>query len=142
MKSVLLLKPDGEWEIVSITGGEGNYKELHKLLECRCFSMVQRRIGNKVYDIWHDDEFLLKENNEIGDVTALCDDVIEMLFGNLIIANHEGEEISSLTGDDIDNIVRHIKVYNGEWTNVEYETSCGTFSVPLRPKQMALIYNI
>jgi len=50
------------------------------------FTIASRKIGRKVYDIYCDDEGLLKDKKY---VTALCMDYPEVLCGDLLIAKHD-----------------------------------------------------
>ena len=38
-----------------------NYKELYPIIKCDLFEHATRKIGNKVYDFWFDEEYLLNE---------------------------------------------------------------------------------
>ena len=67
--------------------------EIYDLLNCHCFDIVKRKIGESEIDIFCDDEFLFSEKlpsaiNEYGQIS---------LLGNLIFAscdNSTGETIS------------------------------------------------
>lgn len=77
-------------------------EDLYEVLNCRCVTCVTRKIGDKYYDIWADDEGLLVDSPRIN---AGSEDAKEILCGNLLIANSDGEgNISPLSDDDIVNI--------------------------------------
>ena len=75
---------------------------------CRCVDCVCRKIGKNYYDIWVDDEGLLKEKRYIcGEL--ISNKASEILVGNIVIAksNEEGETIG-LTYDDLEEIHKYI----------------------------------
>jgi hypothetical protein len=77
--------------------------KFHELLNCRCFAIPKRRIGGKYFDIYCDDEGLIKD--EQPPVSAYSISKREpMLVGNLIIANHD------MAGDTIDLSDEDIKL--------------------------------
>lgn len=80
--------------------------DYYRHLECDCFDIAQRKIGDKYYDIFVDDIGLFKDDPR---VTALTEDGEPMLVGNLIFANHDNQgNTTSLTDEDIDNIMNHV----------------------------------
>lgn len=95
-----------------------DYKELYKLIECDCFEHATRKIGNKYYDFWFDEEYLLKDYKATH-ITAICMNYEEMIFGNLLITNTEEGEITTLTNEDIINIQNNIKVYIASYLEKE-----------------------
>lgn len=81
----------------------------YELIGCRCIDIVQRRIGNKYFDIICDDEGALVEDPV---VSAVDTQFHQMLFGNLIISKSDGEgNLIDLSYDDIKQILRHTKTY-------------------------------
>ena len=93
----------------------GNLDDYYKYLECDCFDIANRKIGGKRFDVFVDDEGLLKENPI---PTAINGSGNVMLVGNLIFANHDYEgNTTSLSDDDIE-IIKKSKVVgfssNGE----------------------------
>lgn len=88
--------------------------EFLRLLNCRMFDIVTRKIGGIEFDIYCDDEFLFTERPL---VTAVYEDLEPQLCNNLIITHStpEGETIG-ITDEDVkvldDHIAFNIK-YNG-----------------------------
>ena len=67
-----------------------------------------RKIGDKYYDIWLDDEGLFKAEKGHLKGTALCKDAAEILVGNILILNSNEEgETTSLSEEDIENVKAH-----------------------------------
>ena len=113
--------PKGESQIsfsdfVKVVDYNGDISEIHNYLDCDCFDIVGRRIGGKTFDIFCDDEGLLKRN--ILSYQAKDDNY--SLVGNLLITNtnEEGETIG-LSASDIDlvisNIVKVLVVLKGKF---------------------------
>ena len=81
-----------------------NYKELYPIIQCDLFEHATRKVGDKYYDFWFDEEYLLKED-KIGQFTACSLYPEEVIFGNLLITtSNEFGEIEGLTEEDITNI--------------------------------------
>ncbi|HCJ37841.1 MAG TPA: hypothetical protein DHV37_05890 [Erysipelotrichaceae bacterium] len=81
--------------------------DYYKYLNCGCFDIATRKIGDKYYDIFVDDEGLFKDNPIMS--MANIDNGEPMLVGNLIFANHDDEgNTTSLSDEDMNNIKRHI----------------------------------
>lgn len=96
----------------------------YEILKCSCIDIANRDIGGKRYDIVCDDEGLFKDAvypSAIGRGKNV------MLVGNIFIAgvaDDEGE-LTSLTDDDVDNIMSHVKrAYNSE-RNVSWPVVLG-----------------
>ena len=97
-----------------------NYKELYPLIDCDLFEHAIRKVGNKVYDFWFDEEYLLKEE-KFREFTACCVNYEEVIFGNLLITSNDGfGDIESLTEQDIENIKRNMPtiLFDGEFTKI------------------------
>ena len=100
-------------------------EDFYKALNCDCFDITQRIIGGKVFDIYCDDEGLLKANQKPS--TIVQGGMNSPLVGNLIFANHDAEgETVSLTAEDFktirDNIGYMGNVKTGEmWMAVQVE---------------------
>lgn len=78
---------------------------IYDILKCDTFDIATRKIGGRYYDIFCDDEGLLKEEQIIS---AIERGLTPMLVGNLMIANHDGAgETTTLTAEDIQIIKRH-----------------------------------
>ena len=92
-----------------------SYRDISNMLGCDLFTVASRKIGNKYYDIYCDDEFLLK-NNLLDKPTLITTDdndkIIEVLFGKIFICNaletDEGITMGSLSSDDINCIYKNI----------------------------------
>jgi hypothetical protein len=88
---------------------ELNYKDIssfHSMLNCKTFTVASRYIGHIAYDIYLDDEGLMKDDY----ITSMvCDNTFDFMVGNAFIALHDGEGgIKSLSDEDIENILAHI----------------------------------
>lgn len=101
---------------------EDDLQTYYRILNCDCIDIVHRNIGGKFFDIVCDDEALLKENPQFRAISKCRRDG---LFGNLFICNHDGENLSSLSEDDIrlieNNFVDCIDNKGNERTIVIYE---------------------
>lgn len=89
-----------------------DYKEIDKALGCDIFSIVGRRIGKskKVWDIYHDDNFLFMPRTGIK--TGQCINYDEMLFENIFVARHTPSgAMKGLTDDEVKEILDN--VHNG-----------------------------
>lgn len=89
--------------------------DYYEYLDCRCFDIATRKVGQTYYDIYCDDEGLLKADPILS---AINHDGEPMLVGNLIFALHNAEgETVGLTetniAEIIDNSVMAI-LYNGD----------------------------
>lgn len=91
--------------------------DYYKHIKCDTIDIVQRKIGNKVFDIICDDEGRFKNNPRLS-MISIYDDYMASLVGNLIFANHDAEgNTTSLSSEDIAMIkseaVRILDVDNG-----------------------------
>jgi len=84
----------------------GDLEDFYRVLECDCFDIATRKIGGKYFDIYVDDEGLLKDNPR---PSAITPDKEVMLVGNLFIcsSNEEGETIS-ISDDDCGLIFENV----------------------------------
>lgn len=83
-----------------------NYKSLYGILNCNTFTIATRKIGDKYFDIYCDDEGLLKDDYKFA---ASTEGGKEILAGNLFIVNHDDDgNIKSLTRDDVDLILSQV----------------------------------
>ena len=100
---LLLCKVDKEPEVVELPK-DHDYHDLKKLLEISSpLTVVERKIGDKYYDLWIDDEGLFKEPKYL---TGCCLNANEILCGNILIVNHgDNGETTGLSEDDIMNIL-------------------------------------
>lgn len=80
--------------------------DYYKYLRCDCFDIARRKLDNKYFDIFVDDEGLLKDDPIVSAITIKRE---PMLVGNLIFANHDGQgNTVSLSDEDIKLIKSHI----------------------------------
>lgn len=135
--SGLLISNRGEWEEVVFEND--NLEEMYNLVDCRCLDVVQRKIGDKYYDIWLDDEGLLK-----GELVpnGVCLNAYEILMGNLLIVNvsKSGKSVS-LELDDIANILLNLFVSKEDFVK-EYKTTCGDFNIDFLKDTACLLYEV
>ena len=103
---LLLIKPKEKFEVVKLPK-KHHYTDLKKLLEIDSpLTVVERKIGEKYFDIWLDDEGLLKEDRQL---TGACMNAGEYLVGNLLIATHDDEgNTTGLTDEQINLITKHL----------------------------------
>lgn len=85
---------------------DGSLESYYTILNCDTFDIASRKIGEHIYDIYCDDEGLLKDHPL---VSAISSDRHPMLVGNLFITktDEEGNTIS-LTDEEIDEVKRHL----------------------------------
>ena len=81
---------------------EENLQEFYDALDCHTIDIVQRKIGDRIFDIVCDDEGALCESPI---VSAIGKDCRVMLVGNLFVCNHYKEHLTSLSDDDAAYIV-------------------------------------
>jgi len=101
---------------VVYTVNSGSLEEYYNILNCTTFDIASRRIGSSYYDIYCDDEGLLKCNPV---VSAVSEDRQPMLVGNLFVTktNDEGETIS-LTAEEISEVLHNVTNLYDEDGNV------------------------
>lgn len=99
--------------------------DFYKYLKCSCFDIARRKIGGKYYDIFVDDEGLLKEGFIVSAIDSKGN---AMLVGNLIFANHDAEgNTTSLSEEDIANISNNIclcKYVDGDNVSIRFVLTC------------------
>ena len=96
-------------ELPKILDIEDELGVFYELINCRCIDIVQRKIGNKYFDVICDDEGLCKDNPV---VSAVDTQFRTMLVGNLIVSNSDDEgNLIDLSDEDIKQILRHTKTY-------------------------------
>ena len=85
---------------------DGSNESYHQILKCDIFTIATRRIGENYYDIYCDDEGLMKSKYF---VSAMSSEHEIMLVGNLFVvkSNDEGKAIS-LTDEEIEEVKRHL----------------------------------
>ena len=86
-----------------------NYKEIDRALGCPIFSIVGRKIGKsqKVWDIYHDDNFLFAPRTKIQ--TGVCTNYDEVLFENIFVARHTPSgKLKGLTDAEIEEVMSQV----------------------------------
>ena len=86
-----------------------DYREIDKALGCEIFSIVGRKIGKsqKVWDIYHDDNFLFQPRTGIP--TGKCTNYDEILFENIFVARHTPSgRMKGLTDEEIKEILDNV----------------------------------
>ena len=137
----VLLSPTGEPEIVDV---QKDYRDVKRLLEIESpVTIVERCIGGKYFDLWVDDEGLFKqEKDETILACGVCDNAQEILAGKILIVNHNGEEMASLTDEDIELIYANLKRINRDFVTVSYETSIGLLDMKFVKEGAILKYSV
>ena len=101
---------DGFAHEVRIVEGDGSYEFLKEQLDDVTMSVTVRRIKGKMYDMWIDDEFLLKDY-EGNPLACVCADFDEVLLGKVLIANRDEEgNTTPLSDEEVDEIVNSARV--------------------------------
>lgn len=86
-----------------------DYTDWYPFLDCDTFDIVVRNIGGRPYNIICDDEGLFRSSNFPAFLTLDEDgDICEIIYGTLFITNNEGEDLTSLTDEDVQHILNHI----------------------------------
>ena len=81
-----------------------NIEDFYRELNAEPFDVVSRYIGGRQYDIFVDDNGLLRNTNKIV-VSAVNGEFAPMLVGNLVFTNHDASgNTVSLTDEDIEHI--------------------------------------
>lgn len=80
--------------------------DIYANLKCDCFDIATRKIGDTYYDIYCDDEGLLKENLNISAINRNGE---VMLVGNLLFTQHNaGGLTESEVAEILENTVKVI----------------------------------
>lgn len=96
-----------------------DYKDLYPLLKCRTFDIQTRRVGVKTFDVYLDDEGLMKENHIVSGTTFHKGKPVEQFVGNLFICHHtSGGNIKSLTEEEQTHIINFVRLYHRPSENV------------------------
>lgn len=81
-------------------------QDFYDKLECDCFDIAHLKIGSKYFDLFVDDEGLLKTDQV---PSAVDKDGNVLLVGNIVFANHDSEgETTSLSDEDIAIIKKNL----------------------------------
>lgn len=101
----LLLEPHLNAFFPRVLCIENTLKGLREIIGCRCVACTEIEVAGKVYDVWSDDEALLKENPAPN--LYLSNELI--LFGNLVFAKHDEEgEMLGLTLADVHLLKKYL----------------------------------
>lgn len=127
---------------IEVSFGKRNISELKRLIGCDCLTCVTRKIGKKYYDFWIDDEGLFKESKD-GSILAsgLCMNAPEVIAGNILILNNDGEDIKSLDETDFVDIYSNLFVVKSE-TCFDYSTSIGDLKMKFMEGGVFVKYEI
>lgn len=137
----ILLSPSGEPEFVDV---KKDYRDVKRLLGIDSpVTVVERCIGGKYFDLWIDDEGLFKQEQD-GTILAcgVCDNAQEILAGKILIVNHNGEEMASLTNQDMELICENLKRINRDFVTVTYETNIGVLDMKFVKEGAILKYSV
>lgn len=97
---------DVKSNIIEVCEIEKKLESYYKILNCNLIDIVSMKIGHKNFDIICDDEGLMKEDITIS---AIYDDFIPALVGNLFIVRHDGRgNERSLTNEDVLLVLEHV----------------------------------
>lgn len=133
---VLVLNPTGKPEIMEVLN---DYKAIKQAINITSpVDCISRKIGDKYFDIWCDDEGLYKEDLK---ASAFCENANEILAGKILIANHRGEHTTSLKDEDIEKIFEHLRCLDEDYT-VDYASSLGIVKMKFDKEGVFLQYKI
>lgn len=112
MEMLLIDVNENKVKVVDVDG-LGDY---YKYIGCRCIDIVNRKIGDKRFEIICDDEGLFVENPK---TSAITQSGRPLLVGNLLIAGDTviDGELTPITANDVDyiyNFVIDVFSFNGE----------------------------
>lgn len=93
--------------IVEVEQGDNELQQFYDLIRCNYVEYHEFDIGGKTYDIICDEEFLINGKELVPSVAQdLNGKPWALIFGSILIANHDGEgNTVGLTDDDIVNIM-------------------------------------
>lgn len=100
---------DTKENTITVREVKDDINEFYKVLNCDCFDIARRRIGGKPYDILCDDMGRYVTEPVLSAINPFM--MEDYLVGNLIIVNHKGEDLTSLTPTDIARIYGHTGRY-------------------------------
>lgn len=100
----ILIKAGEKAEVIELQGDTIDYLKMKEYLQIDSpVTCVERKIGSKYYDLWLDDEGLLKdEESRIVSGVLMHEGSTEILIGNMLILKHDEEGNSiGLTDEEI-----------------------------------------
>lgn len=109
LKGVLLDVKNQELKVVklNIDRKDSSYlDEFYKLLECDLFDIAVRKFDGEYLDIFVDDEGLFKEDKIPSVVTFNGDEIVEVIYNNVLIFSNDGMgNTISLTDEQIEKVM-------------------------------------
>ena len=100
---------DTQKNTIDVREVKDDIHEFYEVLNCDIFDIARRKIGGKPYDILCDDMGRYVAEPIVSAVNPFF--LQDYLVGNLMIVNHKGEDLTSLTPTDIARIYAHIGKY-------------------------------
>ena len=100
---------DTQKNTIDVREVKDDIHEFYKVLNCDIFDIARRKIGGKPYDILCDDMGRYVAEPIVSAVNPFF--LQDYFVGNLMIVNHKGEDLTSLTPTDIARIYAHIGKY-------------------------------
>ena len=100
----ILIKAGEKAEVIELQGDTIDYLKMKEYLQIDSpITCVERKIGSKYYDLWLDDEGLLRdEESRIVSGVLMNEGSTELLIGNMLILKHDEEGNSiGLTDEEI-----------------------------------------
>lgn len=89
-----------------------NLQRIYDVLECDYITVATRKFGKNYYDVYCDDEGLLKANPLPSVATFEKGECIEQLVGNVFICKHDGEGgMQSLTQAECEEVLSTLLSY-------------------------------
>lgn len=87
---------------VGVVEFEDTLQNIYTLLDVDVIDVVERKVGNHIFDVICDDEGLLKSDYV---VSAYSSDKEPVLVGNLLLVNHDGNgDFTSITDEQVAEI--------------------------------------
>ena len=90
---------------VRFIDSDNTLEEMYRLIGCDLIDIAQVKVGGKFFDVYCDDEFLLKDNP----VPTLFIDNETVLCGNLIFTTRNDEgKAAKITNDDVKKLTNFL----------------------------------
>lgn len=103
----MLVRANGDDRIQEYELEYDGIDSIYNLLDIRCFDIPERMIGEHWYDIYCDDEALLKDPIPNRTFITLNDrgQIVEKIYGNIFICKHDRNGgIKGLTKSELNEI--------------------------------------